>query len=90
MSQIRSKGKVAARCARILRENKREGLLHKWRALARRAGTFQARVFLTLFYWIVMVPVGLVVRLLADPLALKDPEGGRWTPTAPTRPEGQG
>lgn len=39
--------------------------------LARRLGNFQARVLLTIFYFVLVLPFGLAVRLLADPLRTK-------------------
>lgn len=50
----------------------------KWKALAARAATFQARVLLALFYWIVITPFALVLRAVADPLELRPGAGGRW------------
>jgi hypothetical protein len=42
-----------------------------WKRLARRIGDFQARVLLTAFYAVLVLPFGLVVRLFADPLRIK-------------------
>lgn len=42
-----------------------------WRALAKKAGNVQARVLLTLFYFTVVAPVGLIVRFASDPLHIK-------------------
>ncbi len=39
--------------------------------LARRVGTFQARVLLTIFYAVLVLPFGLAVRWLSDPLRVK-------------------
>jgi len=44
-----------------------------WKRLARRIGDFQARVLLTAFYAVLVLPFGLVVRLFADPLRIKKP-----------------
>ena len=52
-----------------------------WKAVALRIGHFQTRVFLSLFYYVLMLPVALGVRALADPLGLKGKAGGtRWRP----------
>ncbi len=41
-----------------------------WKRIAHAIGNFQARVLLTLFYAILILPFGLVVRLFADPLRI--------------------
>lgn len=43
----------------------------KWLPIARVIGNFQAQVILTLFYLVVLFPVGVVYRLFADPLRLR-------------------
>ena len=43
----------------------------KWRELSRKGAEVQARVILTLFYFTVVVPFGLVRTYLSDPLRLK-------------------
>jgi hypothetical protein len=47
------------------------------RQVGRHVGDFQARVVLTLFYWLVAVPFALVVRLL-DPLRLRAGGDSAW------------
>lgn len=42
-----------------------------WPGLAKEIGNFQARFFLTIIYAIVILPFGLLARLLADPLRIK-------------------
>jgi hypothetical protein len=43
----------------------------KWRALSHKAGELQARIILTVFYFTVAVPFGLVRTRFSDPLRLK-------------------
>lgn len=43
----------------------------RWKVFARRVGNFQARVILTLFYFTIALPFGVIYRLVADPLAMK-------------------
>ncbi len=43
----------------------------KWLKIARIIGNFQARVFFSLFYLILFLPVGLAFRLFSDPLHMK-------------------
>lgn len=50
-----------------------------WKELGRHIGDFQARLLLTLFYFTIFVPYGLVVRLLSDPLRTR---GFRGLPSA--------
>ena len=42
-----------------------------WKRLARKIGTFQARVLLTLLYAVLVLPFGICIRLFADPLRIK-------------------
>jgi len=42
-----------------------------WPGLAKAIGNFQARLILTIIYAILILPFGLLARLLADPLRIK-------------------
>jgi hypothetical protein len=42
-----------------------------WTKIARSIGNFQARVLLTIFYVLLMLPFGIAVRLFGDPLRTK-------------------
>lgn len=42
-----------------------------WPDAAHAFGNFQARFFLTLVYGILVFPIGIIVRLFADPLRIK-------------------
>lgn len=44
-----------------------------WERIAYKIGNFQARVLLTLFYGVLVLPFGMAVRLFADPLRIKQP-----------------
>jgi len=48
-------------------------LWEKWKRIAHHIGNFQARVLLTLFYAILILPFGIAVRLFADPLRIRRP-----------------
>ena len=55
-----------------------------WKRVGRKIGDFQARVLLTFFYFVVLAPFAIGMRLFADPLRLKH---GGWhgvTPPAGT------
>ncbi len=50
-------------------------LWNRWRAFAQALGDFQGRIILTLFYFIIVAPGGLIVRAFSDPLHLKHVPG---------------
>jgi hypothetical protein len=45
-----------------------------WKRFAQQMGNFQGRVLLAMFYFIVVTPFGLLVRLFSDPLRIKQTE----------------
>jgi hypothetical protein len=48
-----------------------------WTRLAHKIGNFQARVLLTVLYALLVLPFGIVVRVFADPLRIKE-RPARW------------
>jgi uncharacterized membrane protein len=53
----------------------------RWKAVAQVLADFQARLLLTLFYFIIVTPFGFFVRAFSDPLAVKRaPEHSMWSP----------
>ena len=50
----------------------------RWKKIARIIGDFNARVILTLFYFIFLAPFALAVRFLSDPLAIKNKSAPSW------------
>jgi hypothetical protein len=60
-------------------------LWQRWLSLAHRIGEFQARLLLTLFYFVIVSPFALWVRIMRDPLALRRSGGPRWL-ARPSRP----
>jgi hypothetical protein len=42
-----------------------------WKRIAHKIGNFQARLLLTIFYAIVVLPFGVAARLFSDPLQIK-------------------
>ena len=60
-------------------------MLHRlwggWKRVGRKIGDFQARVLLTVFYFVILARFAMGVRLLADPLGLKQPGG--WHAVSP-------
>ena len=51
----------------------------RWKRLAARAASFQARVLLTVFYWTIIPLFAIALRAFGDPLGLSRSNGGRWT-----------
>ena len=52
----------------------------RWKRIAHAIGNFQARVILTVFYFVVVPPFALVLKVWKDPLALRPPAGPSfWT-----------
>lgn len=47
------------------------GIWEAWKRMARIIGNFQARVILTVLYVVLIAPLGLIVRLVSDPLHLR-------------------
>ncbi|GAB4534336.1 MAG: hypothetical protein Kow0063_17300 [Anaerolineae bacterium] len=67
--------------ARAQRPGTGDGLWNIWKGFARRMGNYQSRVLMALIYFIVVLPFGLGVRLLADPLNVRRVKGGsNWQP----------
>ena len=52
-----------------------------WKRIGRKVGDFQARVLLTVFYFVMLAPFAVIVRWKADPLGLK--RTGGWHPVTP-------
>ena len=55
----------------------------KWLKIARVIGNFQGQVILTVFYFILASPFGLIISLFSDPLKMRSPQSagsnfGRW------------
>ena len=57
-------------------QNKITDLWQWWQKIAKKIGDFQARLILTIFYFVVVLPVGLVARLFGDPLGRKKSAAG--------------
>jgi len=50
-------------------------LLNAWKSVAHKIGNFQARLLLTVFYFVVVAPFALRVKIFSDPLQLKRSAG---------------
>lgn len=71
----------AASYPRAQPSNTSSGLWNAWRDFARKMGNYQSRVLITFMYFTVVMPFGLGVTLLSDPLGLKRAYGdSNWRP----------
>jgi len=52
----------------------------RWKKIARAIGVVQTRILMVVLYFVLVLPLGLVMRMRGDPLHLKDPHGSNWTP----------
>lgn len=50
-------------------------VLPRWKSFVRQVGGFQSRLLLSAFYFIAIMPFGILVGNLGDPLGLKVPPG---------------
>jgi len=53
-----------------------------WVRLARAIGQFQARLLLTLLYFVALLPFGICVRFLGDPLRIRK-RPTKWVKVTP-------
>lgn len=57
----------------------------RWREMSQKAANVQARILLTIFYFTMMLPFGIVMGLFKDPLRIKQrPSGSYWVERKPT------
>ena len=59
-------------------EAQKPNLWEKWKNFSAKMGGFQGRLMLVWFYFIVITPIGVLVRLFSDPLSSKHPELSHW------------
>jgi len=52
----------------------------KWKVFGHKVGNFQARLILSLFYFILVCPFAAVVRFVSKPLRLKICHASNWLP----------
>lgn len=56
----------------------------RFQAFGQVLGDFIGRLILTVFYFTVMLPLGIGVRLFSDPLDLRAGEGSAWRDHGPS------
>ena len=52
----------------------------RWKKIARAIGVVQTRILMVVFYFVFVLPLGIVMRMRGDPLHLRAPHGSNWTP----------
>ncbi len=51
-----------------------------WKQIAHAVGVVQTRFLMVLFYFVMVLPLGLLMRSREDRLRLRPPEGSLWVP----------
>lgn len=52
----------------------------RWKSLAQTVGDFQARVILSILYYLLLLPVALIMQRVSDPLRLRLHPGSHYHP----------
>ena len=52
----------------------------RWKQIARAIGVVQTRLLMIVFYVVLVLPLGLVMRLVSDRLHLRPQHGTNWLP----------
>ena len=53
-------------------------LCSRWKVMAQKVGTFQSRMLLSLFYFLVIPPFAAIIKIFLDPLGLKKSPAAKW------------
>jgi len=62
------------------------GTWEHWKKIAQAIGVVQTRLLMIGFYFVVVLPTGLLMRLSDDKLHLKRPTGTNWVPHPQVEP----
>ena len=63
-----------------------KGIWQGWKKIAHKIGNFQARILLSIFYFIFVAPFGFGIRMFSDPLRLSaKKKGSYWLPREPVK-----
>jgi hypothetical protein len=49
-----------------------KAIWQRWKMFAERIGIFNARVILSLFYFTLLLPFGIMVKFFANPLSMRE------------------
>ena len=58
----------------------------RWRKAAHAIGVVQTRFLMVVIYVAAVLPTGLLMRATSDPLHLRRPKEGNWSPTKQEKP----
>jgi hypothetical protein len=58
----------------------------RWKKAAHAIGVVQTRFLMFGMFVLMVLPTGLLMRLFRDPLHLRPPHGGNWSPTKEEKP----
>ena len=53
-------------------------LWERWKWIGKKIGNFQVRLIMTLFYFVVLAPFALLIRLGSDPLGIRASTPRGW------------
>ena len=59
------------------KQSVRRRFFASWKRFGKKVADVQARILLSIFYFIILAPFALVLRLVADPLAIKSSDKPR-------------
>ena len=64
-------------------------LWHRWTGFSKRMGSFQSRIILSFFFFVLISPAALIIKVLGDPLRIKKIEGAdsHWLAKTPSSQE---
>jgi NAD dependent epimerase/dehydratase family enzyme len=58
----------------------------RWKKAAHAIGVVQTRFLMFAMFVVMVLPTGLLMRLFRDPLQLRPPGSGNWSPTKQEKP----
>ena len=61
-------------------------VLEHWKKAAHAIGVVQTRLMMFAIYLGIVLPTGILMRLFRDPLHLRRPKQGNWTPVHQEKP----
>jgi hypothetical protein len=61
-------------------------VLERWKKAAHAIGVVQTRFLMFAMFVVMVLPTGLLMRLFRDPLHLRRPPSGNWSPTKDEKP----
>ncbi len=53
-------------------------LWNKWKLIAHKIGLFQSRLILTIFYFTILIPAGLIYTILKNEMGIKSKSKTTW------------